>query len=152
MPKIEIITTINASLQRVFDLSRDIDLHQISMTKSKELAVGGRTSGLIEKGETVQWEGKHFGCYLTHTSLITEMNPPYYFVDEMTEGYFKYYRHDHYFTFKNEQCEMMDLINYEAPFGFLGKLFDAVLLNTHLTHLITQRNKVIKRKAENNEL
>ena len=51
MPQIKLTTSIAAPLEVVFDLSRSIDVHQISMQQSDERAIGGITSGLIQKDE-----------------------------------------------------------------------------------------------------
>ena len=61
MTTITLITVINAPIQLVFDHARNIDTHQDSAAESNEIAVAGTTSGLINKGETVTWRGKHFG-------------------------------------------------------------------------------------------
>ena len=47
MPKIELKTEINSTLEICFDLSRSIDLHKISTAKTNEEAIEGTTSGLI---------------------------------------------------------------------------------------------------------
>ena len=60
MTTITIVTKIHASPERCFDASRDLDLHLESMGHTGERAVAGRTSGLIELGEQVTWEGRHF--------------------------------------------------------------------------------------------
>ena len=92
MTTINLTTKINASKQIVFDASRNIDIHQQSASPSKEKAIAGVTSGLINLNETVTWRGNHFGFYLTHKSRITAMNLYYYFVDEMEEGHFKSFK------------------------------------------------------------
>lgn len=71
MPCIKIETTIHAPVQRCFDLSRSIDLHQISTIETKERAIAGKTSGLIGLNETVTWQAKHFGITQKLTSKIT---------------------------------------------------------------------------------
>jgi len=53
MSTIYLNTIINADIHYVFDLARDIDLHQQSTSTSHETAIAGRTSGLIEENETV---------------------------------------------------------------------------------------------------
>ena len=53
MTTINLITKIKAPLQTVFDVSRNIDIHQQSASKSKEKAIAGVTSGLINFNETV---------------------------------------------------------------------------------------------------
>lgn len=149
MTKIEITTTINAPLETIFNLNIDIDVHQQSAGSSNEKAIAGCTSGLITLNETVTWRGKHFGIYLTHTSRITALNFPCYFVDEMEEGYFKSFRHEHYFKEENGFIVMTDKMQYETPFGILGKLFDYLFLKKHLNDFLIKRNKVLKNLAEN---
>lgn len=83
MSKIILNTTIKADIQVVFDLSRDIDLHQKSTSKTNEKAIAGRTSGLIEEGESVTWRAKHLDVYQTLTTKIIIMNKPYHFTDVM---------------------------------------------------------------------
>ena len=148
MTIISLITKVNAPITKVFDLNRDIDIHKLSIAKSNETAIEGVTSGLINWNETVKWRGKHFGFYQTHTSLITEMDIPNYFVDEMTEGRFKSFKHRHTFTVENGITIMKDVIEYETPFGLFGKLFDKLILKNYLTRLITERNNFIKKIAE----
>ena len=60
MPKITLKTMIDAPIERVFDLARSIDLHRDSMKETDERAVAGKTSGLIELGETVTWGSDTF--------------------------------------------------------------------------------------------
>lgn len=93
MPKIELQTEIKAERKIVFDLSRSIDLHQLSTAKTDEKAIAGKTSGLIDLGESVTWRAKHFGIYQNLTSKITEFESPNFFVDEMLKGAFKSFKH-----------------------------------------------------------
>ncbi len=149
MTTINLITKIKAPLQTVFDVSRNIDIHQQSASKSKEKAIAGVTSGLINFNETVTWRGKHFGFYLTHKSRMTAMDLHDYFVDEMEEGKFKTFRHEHFFEEKNKVTIMTDKLQYETPFGIIGKLFDVLFLKKHLTQFLLERNKILKRVSEN---
>jgi ligand-binding SRPBCC domain-containing protein len=148
MTTIRLITTIVAPKQIVFDISRDIDVHQKSASKSKEKAIKGITSGLINSNETVTWRGKHFGFYLTHKSRITTMNLYDFFVDEMEEGKFKSFKHQHFFEETNGITTMTDLLEYETPFGILGKVFDVLFLKKHLIQFLLERNKTLKKIAE----
>lgn len=150
MTTINLTTKINAPKQTVFDASRNIDIHQQSASPSKETAIAGVTSGLINMNETVTWRGKHFGFYLTHKSSISAMNLYDYFVDEMEKGKFKFFKHEHFFEEENGITIMKDKLQYETPFGILGKLFDVLFLKKHLTHFLLERNKVLKEVSENN--
>ena len=149
MTTINLITKINAPINKVFDINRNIDVHKLSTANSKETAIAGVTSGLINFNETVTWRGKHFGIYLTHKSIISAMEIPNHFVDEMVEGHFKSFKHLHSFTEQNGVTIVKDEIRYETPFGIFGTLFDKLLLKNHLTNFITERNAFIKKLAEN---
>ncbi|WP_439553910.1 SRPBCC family protein [Flavobacterium macrobrachii] len=151
MTTINLSTKIKSSKQVIFDLSRSIDVHKLSTAKSNETAIDGITSGLINKGETVTWRGKHFGFYLTHKSIISAMEIPSYFVDEMVEGKFKSFKHEHSFNERNGFVMMIDKIQYQTPYGFFGKLFDILFLKKHLTNFINERNSVLKELAENHQ-
>lgn len=149
MTQIKIITSINAPIEIVFNNCRNIDIHQYSASKTKEVAITGITSGLINKNETVTWKGKHFGIYLKHQSIISEMDFPNYFVDEQLKGHFKSFKHKHIFKKKENQTLMTDVLEYETPFGIFGKLFDKLILENHLTNFIIHRNLVLKKISEN---
>ncbi len=151
MTTINLITKINTPKQIVFDLSRNIDIHQISTSQTNEKAIDGITTGLINFNETVTWQGKHFGFTLTHKSRITKMFLYDYFVDEMEEGKFKSFKHEHFFTEENGITIMKDVIQYETPYGILGKLFDKFILKKYLTEFITKRNSIFKNLAENHQ-
>ncbi len=148
MPIIRIETFINADQARVFDLARNIDLHQISTAHTNERAIAGKTSGLIELNESVTWEAKHFGIVQRLSSKITEMKSPDYFVDEMVFGAFKSFRHEHLFETKGTGTLMTDVFNYVSPLGMLGKLANVLFLNRYVTNLLVQRNQILKEHAE----
>ncbi len=148
MPLIKLITIINAPVQVVFDLSRSIDFHQKTASKSREKAIAGRTSGLIALNESVTWSAVHFGVRQQLTTVITAIESPTYFVDEMVKGAFKSIRHEHLFAHNNGITTMTDQFYFEAPFGLLGKLVNSVILKRYMTNFLLERNKAIKLAAE----
>jgi len=148
MAKIELLTEINAPIQKVFDLSRSIDLHMQSSKQTGERAVSGRTSGLIELGETVTWRAEHFSIWQNLTSKITEFNYPSFFVDEMVSGAFKSFRHEHHFSQIDGHTVMKDVFVFESPLGLLGRLLNWLILKKYMTNLLITRNRIIKQAAE----
>lgn len=150
MTVITLHTHINSTTKEAFQLSLDIDFHKRTASQTDEEAIAGVTSGIIKYNETVTWRGKHFGVFLTHTSIISAYDAPTYFVDEMIEGRFKSFRHQHYFEQKGEGVYMKDVITYQTPYGIFGKLFDRLLLKKHMTDFITNRNSILKNELEKN--
>lgn len=148
MPVITLETPIKANPFLVFDLSRSIDLQSKYVTGSDEKAVAGRTSGLINLGETVTYSGKHLGVRQQLTSKVTEFDRPHFFADEMQKGAFKSLRHEHHFNATEEGTLMRDLFDFESPLGILGKFANTLFLKSYMTNFLKNRNKVIKEFAE----
>src|SRR5262249_39558045 len=76
-------TTFRAPIERVFDLARSVEAHLASSDGTAEAAVAGRTSGLLELGETVTWRARHFGVTQHLTTRITAFDRPHHFQDRM---------------------------------------------------------------------
>ena len=152
MPRIAIEIKVQASPERCFDLARDLDLHIKSLDHTGERAVAGKTTGLIGIGEQVTWRGRHFGVVQEHTSRITAFDPPRHFRDEMTRGRFRLFCHDHYFEPSAEGTRMIDVLEFESPWGVLGKLVNRLFLTGYLERLLRTRGAVIKRAAETEDL
>lgn len=148
MTTIRLVTEIKADKKNVFDLSRNIDVHQMSMTTSKEKAIAGKTSGLINYNETVTWEANHFGFLLNHQSKITEMSLYDSFTDEMLKGCFKSFKHEHIFSEENGVTQMIDSLQYETPYGIFGAIFNRLVLKSYMINLLRERNAHIKSSAE----
>ena len=150
MPVFEVKTRIIAPRERVFDLARSIDAHMESTAGTGERAVDGRTSGLIEQGETVTWEAKHLGVRQRLKVLITEFERPDNFADEMGFGAFKSMSHTHKFIQLSEnETEMIDVLNFRAPLGPLGRLAEWLFLTRYMRRFLIERNQVLKELAEN---
>jgi len=142
---------IDAPIEVCFDLSRSIEFHTQSTSGTNEKAVGGRTTGLIELGETVTWQATHFGIRQKLTSKITAFERPFHFWDEQVEGVFKSIEHHHYFEQIGYSVKMIDKFQYVSPLGLLGKLADVIFLKRYMKHFLVQRNDMIKKVAESGQ-
>ncbi|GAO42371.1 SRPBCC family protein [Flavihumibacter petaseus] len=151
MPTIHLTTFIQAPPSRVFDLSRSIDLHRKTMSKYGEEAVGGTRMGLMNLHETVTWKARHLGKNRLLKSKITSLKPPVSFIDEMLEGDFKSFKHEHHFKEVANGTLMIDYLHYEVPYGFLGYAVDRFYLKNYLTALLETRNQGIKAYAETDQ-
>jgi ligand-binding SRPBCC domain-containing protein len=148
MPVIHLTTFIAAPAQRVFDLSRHIGLHKESMTAYNEEAVAGTRMGLIEKDETVTWRAKHLFKTRLLRVKITQLEKYYLFTDEQVEGDFKMMRHEHHFKPCDNGTILIDLFEFETPYGILGQWLNGLYLTKYMKRLLELRNKAIKEVAE----
>jgi ligand-binding SRPBCC domain-containing protein len=148
MALIQLTTRIAAPAERVFDLARSIDAHMASTSQSGERAIEGRTSGLIEEGETVTWEATHFGVKQRLKVKMTKVERPFVFEDEMVSGAFSSMSHQHRFEEKNGETEMSDRFEFQAPLGFLGRIAETLFLTKYMKSFLKKRNEELKEMAE----
>jgi ligand-binding SRPBCC domain-containing protein len=149
VPTFTIHTQIHNKPEVVFNLSRSIDLHLISTSKTNEKAIAGKTTGLINLNETVTWEANHLFKKRYFTSKITAYNFPFSFTDEMQKGDLKSFVHQHIFEEKDGGTLMTDIVHLEAPYGWLGKFVLWLFLKQYFKKLLEERNEVIQEYAEN---
>ena len=152
MVQLKLMTTIEAPIERCFDLSRSIEVHLLGTEQTGEQAVGGVTSGLIGPGEFVRWRATHLGVRQYLASQITSYNRPFYFQDTMMEGAFQFMQHDHFFKeLSPGRTEMEDRFVFAAPFAFLGLLSEKLVLKRYMRTLLTHRNAILKQVAESDK-
>jgi ligand-binding SRPBCC domain-containing protein len=146
--RIELSTRIVAPVERCFDLARSVDAHLASTHQTGEQAISGVMSGLIGMGEEVTWRARFFGIPVTHTSRISVFQYPHYFQDTMIRGAFRGFCHNHYFETNGEATIMRDSIVFSAPYGWLGRAVELLILRRHLLNLIERRNAFLRETAE----
>ena len=140
MPRIELTTEIPATPERCFDLSLSVDAHRSSMSDSGERAIAGVTSGVMRLGDSVTWGARHFGIPFTMTSVISQYDVPYRFVDEQESGPFRRWWHEHRFEPVSGGTLMTDVVEFESPAGPVGRFVNALVLTRYMTKLLEQRN------------
>ena len=148
MATIVLTTFIDAPITTCFDLARDIDAHQLSTSKTKEKAIVGRSSGLCEEGDTITWQAIHFGVKQNLTVIITKMEKPFFFEDEMIKGAFASMKHKHSFAIENGKTKMTDEFTFKAPLGMLGAIAETLFLKNYMTKFLKERNRILKLLAE----
>jgi len=148
MPTIELTSLIEAPVERVFDLSRSIDLHVKTAGKTGERAVAGVTSGLIGPGQEVTWRARHFGVWQKLTVRITAFESPRSFTDAMVRGAFRSMEHHHSFEPSGSGTIMRDVFHFESPLGIFGRIADSLFLRRYMEAFLLERNRILKQVAE----
>jgi ligand-binding SRPBCC domain-containing protein len=135
---IVIETFIAAPPEACFDLALDVGAHARSAAFSDERVVEpGRLTGVLQLGDLVTFEGRHFGFRQRFTTRITELIRPQVFVDEMVHGAFKSLRHVHEFVPKEGGTLMRDTLEWKAwGLGFL--------LKPHMRWFVTTKQRALK--------
>ena len=75
---------------------------------------------------------------------ITHVNENKFFVDEQRKGPYKIWHHEHHFTEVPGGVEMIDIVSYELPFGFLGKMAHPLVVKNKLEEIFAYRYKAVE--------
>ena len=151
MPFIHLTTFIAAPAERVFNLSRSVDVHKLSMKRYAEEPVGSLRTGLMNLNDVVTWQAKHLFKERKLKVKITALQSPFQFTDEMVEGDFTKLKHEHHFKPIENGTIMIDQFWYEIPYGRFGAIFNTVFLKRYMEGLLQQRNQLIKQLAEGDQ-
>jgi ligand-binding SRPBCC domain-containing protein len=79
---------------------------------------------------------------------IEKLENPNILIDLALKSPFKYWKHHHIFTKQNDGCELKDIIEFELPFGFLGKVIEP-LIEYDIKSMFIHRHQKTKEILEN---
>jgi ligand-binding SRPBCC domain-containing protein len=148
MAIVRVETDVAAPPAVCFDLARSVDAHLASAAATGERAIAGVTTGLLALGDEVTWRARHLGVVQDLTSRITVLDRPRHFRDEMVRGAFRSFVHDHYFQSLVQTTRVVDVVEFQAPAGLLGRLVERVVLHAYLTRFLRTRAAALKHLAE----
>ena len=118
------------------------------MAASRERAIGrDAASDLLALGDEITWRAWHFGVPWRLTSRITAFNRPFQFIDEQVRGPFHRFHHDHRFEALDGGSRMTDILEFEAPAGWLGRLAERLVLTSYMQTLIEERNRYLAARS-----
>jgi len=83
------------------------------------------------------------GIKLKWVTEITQVSDKKFFIDEQRSGPYSIWHHEHHFKEVNGGVEMHDILYYQAPFGFLGKLAELIFVNNKVKQIFNFREKRI---------
>ncbi|MFN5182541.1 MAG: SRPBCC family protein [Bacteroidota bacterium] len=83
------------------------------------------------------------GIKLHWVTEITHVKNKSFFVDEQRFGPYKFWHHQHHLKEVEGGVEMIDIIHYKIPFGFLGKIANTLLVKKQLEEIFSHRFRVL---------
>jgi len=142
MKNITKTTFINCQLDELFDFHMNVN--NIKKITPKNIKV-----------ELLDFDISKYECKIinirttkyfisTHWKVrIDKTQRPNLLVDVAVQSPFKSWKHQHVFTQKGNVCELKDIIEYEMPFGFLGKII-APFVERDIINMFDYRHKKTK--------
>ena len=74
---------------------------------------------------------------------ITHVKEGEYFVDEQRFGPYSLWHHKHFIKPIKNGVEMIDIVDYKIPFGFLGQLMHPILVKPKLNEIFEYRRTAL---------
>jgi len=98
----------------------------------------------MRQGTRIRYKIRWFGLSMKWESLIAEYEKNESFADEMLRGPYKSWYHVHRFRAVPGGVEMSDRVDYELPFGPLGRLAHWLMVRRQLKAIFDFREKRIR--------
>lgn len=136
---------VDEKIDKLWDFYTDIGHLEVITPPELELRLVKSTHQKLVEGAEVWIRGKLVTNSQWH-SRITRLQP-YEYVDEMLSGRFKVWRHLHKFTEADGSTNVIDEIDFELPYGPVGRIFDGYVL-TQLERTFAYRKVATKRVFE----
>ena len=117
-----------------------------------KLKIINATSEKLTQGSEIWLEAKLMISKTSWHSIIRSLFP-YQYLDEMLTGPFKRWTHLHRFydinTNNNQKTEVIDEVDFEIPYSYIGKLFEGYAYS-RLQKLFDHRKAATIRTLEGN--
>jgi ligand-binding SRPBCC domain-containing protein len=95
-------------------------------------------------GTMQEYRIRWLGVPLRWESLIAEFDDGRRFTDVQTRGPYRYWRHEHLFEDADDGTLVRDRVQYELPFGMLGRATHTLVVRRQLRAIFDYRSKVIE--------
>jgi ligand-binding SRPBCC domain-containing protein len=101
--------------------------------------------GNVHSGQIIRYKIKVLPLYWVYwVTEITDVQEPFYFVDDQRSGPFALWRHQHSFKEVEGGVEMIDEISYAIPFGPLGLLAHWLFVRREVNVIFNHRFKTLE--------
>ena len=84
------------------------------------------------------------GLKMTWVTEITHVKEKEYFVDEQRIGPYKIWHHEHHVKEINGGVEMIDIVSYAPPLGFLGSMANSLFIKKQLEEIFNYRTVALE--------
>jgi ligand-binding SRPBCC domain-containing protein len=136
-------TILPAPLPRLFEFfSEPGNLARITPPATRFRVVDGPQRRLRE-GDVIDYQLRVFGIPIRWRSRIDAWRENEMFADVQVRGPYKAWRHTHTFREVDGGVAMHDVVEYELPFGLLGRLVAGWLVRRELEKIFEYRGQAV---------
>ncbi|AXH15322.1 SRPBCC family protein [Malaciobacter mytili] len=139
-------TYINTTLEELFAFHMDTN-NLLKITPSNIKATLLTKNIQPKEGQVISLKTtKNFLSFLW-IIRIKKIEYPKLFIDEALKSPFKFWEHQHIFEKRGNKVLLKDVVRYELPFGFIGRIFSS-FIQSDLEKMFDFRHKVTKNILE----
>ena len=106
--------------------------------------IAGEPLDRIAEGVRIEYRIRWMRLRLRWVTRITRWNPPSGFQDVQEKGPYRTWVHTHAFRAVEGGVAMSDRVDYELPFGPLGRIAHALVVRRQLRRIFDFRRKAIE--------
>ncbi len=139
------IQEIPAAIDEIWDfISTPAMLKEITPPYMGFDIVGGDLPHKMYPGMIISYKvSPLLGIRMTWVTEITHVKEKQYFVDEQRIGPYAMWHHEHHITPTEHGVLMTDIVSYRPPFGFLGRIANAVVIRRRLEEIFDYRKAAL---------
>ncbi len=143
MATLERETVIAAPRRTVFEFFSDP--HNLARITPRSLGfeIVDAPDRRLRAGDRIRYRIRILGIPLPWVSRISEWREGTSFVDEQERGPYRRWRHEHTLAAHGEGVVMRDRVEYELPFGALGRWVAGWWVQRNLAQIFDYRARVI---------
>ena len=101
---------------------------------------------ILKSGALIDYKLRINGFPIRWRTRIDSWNPPYEFVDLQLRGPYRLWHHRHQFFEQANGTKMIDHVDYQLPFGPLGRLAHRWWVRRDVESIFDFRQKVIQER------
>lgn len=118
----------------------ELDFKILTQLKEEDIFEGMRIDYIVKPlfNIPVRWQTEIF-----------KVKKGMHFTDRQLKGPYKLWEHTHTFKAVKSGVMMQDVINYELPFGILGKFAHAVLVKKKIEKIFAYRRNILEKLFSN---
>jgi ligand-binding SRPBCC domain-containing protein len=137
--------TINAPIEEVWDfISSPGNLKKITPGYMAFDITLKNLADKIYPGMIISYTVKPLlGISLPWVTEITHVKEKEYFVDEQRVGPYNFWHHQHFIKPIEKGVVMNDIVSYKPPLGFIGNIFNRLIINKKLDEIFSYRKQSI---------
>lgn len=143
--KKESVQHINASLEECWTFFSNPNNLQVITPTNMGFKVTDYDNKLVYAGQIIQYKiAPLLGIKLNWMTEITVVKDNSYFVDEQRFGPYALWHHKHFFEATANGTQMTDVVHYALPFGFIGRIVNALIVKNELKTIFEYRHKKVE--------